>query len=198
MELDWELSSNVYLHIFIAITSIGLTLTWERLRQHSKMIDCLSIQTKYLSTMTYWTMVRLMQRMESIHKDVETLKDMNETSNAMPNECDPIPAVYPDNIYDYNTSNDFDIFNDCIQPFDNFGLTNKIVNLEAIINSSTNNTTTDTDSKNDKTINYDFKATSAGRNDGDGGQEVEEDVELEFSDSDLSSHGWSPKVDTIW
>ena len=117
MELDWELSSNVYLHIFIAITSIGLTLTWERLRQHSKMIDCLSIQTKYLSTMTYWTMVRLMQRMESIHKDVETLKDMNETSNAMPNECDPIPAVYPDNIYDYNTSNDFGSLDIPFRPF---------------------------------------------------------------------------------
>ena len=77
MNFDME-NSQIYLHVFIALSSIGLTLTWERLRQHSKMIDAITTQTQYLSTMTYWTLVRIMQRMDTIQKDVTSMKETHD------------------------------------------------------------------------------------------------------------------------
>ena len=95
MDFSME-NSQIYLHIFVALSSIGLTLTWERLRQHSKMIDCISTQTQYLSTMTYWTLIRLMQRMDTIQKDVESIK---ETHNPPQESTTPIeiPTELPHN-----------------------------------------------------------------------------------------------------
>lgn len=96
MDFSME-NSQVYLHIFIALSSIGLTLTWERLRQHSKMIDCISTQTQYLSTMTYWTLVRLMQRMDTMQKDVESMKETHNTPHDSTTTPIEIPTELPHN-----------------------------------------------------------------------------------------------------
>lgn len=70
MEVSWD----ICLHIAIALTSVGLTLTWERLRQHSRTIDSITKQTQYLTRMTYWTMVRLWKRMDSLEEEVHAIQ----------------------------------------------------------------------------------------------------------------------------
>lgn len=70
MEASWD----ICLHITIALASVGLTLTWEHLRQHSRTIDSISKQTQYLTTMTYWTMLRLWKRMDSLEEEVQAIQ----------------------------------------------------------------------------------------------------------------------------
>ena len=100
MEVSWY----VCLNIAIALTTVGLTLTWERLRQHSKTIDAISTQTQYLTSITYWTMLRVWQRMEKLEEDVQTIsmdiadKDQAEEEKNEPN----IPGVYTDFVFDSN------------------------------------------------------------------------------------------------
>ena len=80
--MSWE----VLLHMAIALGTVGITITWDRLRQHSRTIDDLSRRTNYLATLTYFMMLRLYQRMdrmensndnEEVH-DIEFQEDSEE------------------------------------------------------------------------------------------------------------------------
>lgn len=70
MEVSWDMC----VHIAITLTSVGLTLAWERLRQHSKTIDAISTQTQYLTSMTYWSMMGLFRRMDKLEKEMHVIQ----------------------------------------------------------------------------------------------------------------------------
>ena len=71
--MSWE----VLLHMAIALGTVGITITWDRLRQHSRTIDDLSRRTNYLATLTYFMMLRLYQRMDRMeNSDDEEVHDI--------------------------------------------------------------------------------------------------------------------------
>lgn len=88
--MSWEL----LLHMAIAFGTIGITITWDRLRQHSRTIDDLSRRTNYLATLTYLMMWRLYQRMDRVENsndneevhDIEFEEDSEEEEEEKEND----------------------------------------------------------------------------------------------------------------
>ena len=97
MEVSW----GIWLHIAIALTSVGMTLTWERLRQHSRTIDSITKQTQYLTRMTYWTMIRLWKRMDSLEEEVHAIQMDGPEEHDGRNDNDPC-NVPSSNVYTWD------------------------------------------------------------------------------------------------
>lgn len=104
MDVSWD----ICLHVAIALTSVGLTLTWERLRQHSTTIDAISKQTQYLTTLTYWTMIRLWKRMDTLEEEVHAIQmegpdedEQEEKDHNINDRTDPCPPP-PSNVYTFS------------------------------------------------------------------------------------------------